>query len=98
MDSEALMMAREAAWMIDEEAFYTCHTRRNYYVSNDMLDGLSTSYRQTSEWHRLYEASIAIMHKQIHEIGADAWCKKIASEYGPHGAILPGAVLFDEHR
>ena len=63
-----------------------------------MLDGLSTSYRQTSEWHRLNEAAIAIMHKQINDIGADAWCKKIASEYGPHGAILPGAVLFDEHR
>ena len=33
--------------------------------------------------------------KQMNEIGADAWCKKIASEYGPH---LPGAVLFDGHR
>jgi hypothetical protein len=38
------------------------------------------------------------MHKQINEIGADAWCKKIASDYGPHGAILPSAALFDEHR
>jgi hypothetical protein len=95
---EALMMPREAAWMIDEEASYTCHTRRNYYVTNDMPDGLSTSYRQTSEWHRLLEASIAIIHKQINEIGADAWCKRIASEYGPHGALLPGAVLYDEHR
>jgi hypothetical protein len=42
--------------------------------------------------------SIAMMHKQMNEIGADAWCKKIASEYSPNGAILQGAVLFDEHR
>jgi hypothetical protein len=54
------MMAREAAWMIGEEAFYTCHTWRNYYVTNDMPEGLSASYRQTSEWHRLFEAAIAI--------------------------------------
>jgi len=47
---------------------------------------------ETSEWHRLYEASIAIMQKQSNEIGADAWCNS------PHSAILPGAVLFDEHR
>ena len=66
-----VMMAREAAWMINEEVSYTCHTRRNYYITNDMLDGPSTSYRQTSGWHRLYEASIAIMHKQINEIGAE---------------------------
>jgi hypothetical protein len=46
------MMAREAAWMIDEEASYTCRTRRNCYVTNDMLDGLSTSYKQTSEWRQ----------------------------------------------
>jgi hypothetical protein len=89
----------EAVWQIGTEAFYTCKgARMNPWMFNDLMEaaGLKASETVTPAWKKFDEAAISVMHKQINDVGADAWCKRIALEYGPHGTIVPNAVLFDE--